>query len=181
MTKVRRDHYAVLGLTDGATRDQIRAAYRRLARDSHPDQNQADPTAEKRFKQVSRAYQILGDPHRRQRYDDRLTRGRFAGPGRAGQTSYVVGQAGLYHSDLGHHSDFYQSGDPMTVSEAAALVARNAGWLRRAIRAGRLRATRDVSGYLLRRRDVERLDRMTRRRSTTTPTSDDGDAAEIPE
>jgi excisionase family DNA binding protein len=181
MTKARRDHYAVLELTSSATQDEIRTAYRRLARASHPDQNQTDATAERRFKQISKAYRILGDPARRQRYDERLTRGRFAGPGRAGQTSYVVGQAELYHSDLGHHSDFYQSGDPLSVREAAELVGRDGGWLRRAIRDGRLRADRDATGYLLRRRDVERLDRTARRRSRPVPASDDGAETEIPE
>jgi excisionase family DNA binding protein len=179
MTKARTDHYAVLGLTSRATQEQIRTAFRRLARGSHPDQNQSDPTAEKRFKQIGKAYRILGDPARRQRYDERLTRGRFAGPGQAGQTSYTVVGGGLYHSDLGHHSDFYQSGDPLTVTEAAALVSRNADWLRRAIREGRLPAVRDVTGDLVRRRDVERLDRTARRRSR--PTAAERDATDIPE
>jgi excisionase family DNA binding protein len=181
MTKARRDHYAVLELTASATQDQIKTAFRRLARASHPDQNQADATAEKRFKRISKAYEILGDPARRQRYDERLTRGRFAGPGRGGQTSFVVGQAGLYHSDLGHHSDFYQTGDPLSVTEAAGLVGRNPDWLRRAIREGRLRASRDATGYLLRRRDVERLDRTARRRSRPAPVVEDGPETEIPE
>jgi excisionase family DNA binding protein len=84
----------------------------------------------------------------------------------------------LYHSDLGHHSDFYRSGDPMTVTEAAVAVGRDAGWLRRAIRDGRLAATRDGRSYLLRRRDVERLDRSTPRRRPLVVVDDVPDGAE---
>ena len=60
--------------------------------------------------------------------------------------------------DLGHHSDFYQAGDPLSVREAAELVRRDAGWLRRAIRQGRLRASRDETGYLLRPQQPEEED-----------------------
>lgn len=160
-----RGHYVTLGVTATATQREIRDAYRRLARQWHPDSNAGDPAAEARFKRIARAYEVLGDPKRRTAYDERLTRGRFAAPGAGGPASYEVDRGPIYHSDLGHHSDFYQAGDPLGVSEAASLVGRDGGWLRRAIRAGRLPATRDANGYLLRRRDVERLDRTARRRS----------------
>lgn len=161
----RGGHYAALDVSPEASPREIRAAYRRLARATHPDGNDGDPALERRFKRIARAYEVLGDPRRRTAYDERLTRGRFASPGTAGRATYVVGTGPIYHSDLGHHSDFYQDGDPLSVAEAAALVRRDGGWLRRAIRSGRLRATRSTSGYLLRRRDVERLDRTARRRS----------------
>jgi molecular chaperone DnaJ len=160
----RGDHYAVLGVARTATHAQIRAAFRRLARALHPDSNPADATAERRFKRVARAYEVLGDARRRAAYDQRMTRGRFAAPGTAGPASYAVDHGPVYHSDLGHHSDFYATGDPLTVAEAALLTGRHPDWLRGAIRAGRLRATRDAAGYLLRRRDVERLDRTAARR-----------------
>lgn len=161
----RSGHYAALEVTPQATHREIRAAYRRLARATHPDGNDGDPALERRFKRIARAYQVLSDPARRRAYDERLTWGRFAAPGTAGAATYPVGTGPVYHSDLGHHSDFYQHGDPLSVSEAARLVRRDGGWLRRAIRSGRLRATRGASGYLLRRRDVERLDRTARRRT----------------
>ena len=63
------DHYATLGVERGATPDEIKRAYRRLARELHPDANQADPESEDRFKQVSHAYEVLSDPSKRQRYD----------------------------------------------------------------------------------------------------------------
>lgn len=159
-----RDHYAALGVHPDATAAEIRAAYRRLARESHPDRNPGDPAAERRFKRIARAYEVLADPRRRMAYDERLSFGRFAAPGTGGRATFAVDTGPLYHSDLGHHSDFYQAGDPLSVTEAARLVHRDAGWLRRAIRSRRLAATRGPTGYLLRRRDVERLDRTARRR-----------------
>ena len=109
----RRDHYAVLGVTAGATATEIRTAYRRLARAHHPDAN-PDPASEREFKRVARAYEVLHDPRKRRAYDERFTRGRFAGPGASGQATFAVDRGPLYHSDLGHHSDFYQAGDPLS-------------------------------------------------------------------
>jgi molecular chaperone DnaJ len=63
-----RDHYAVLGVARDASDDDIRSAYRRLARQYHPDVNGA-PDAAQRFKEITEAYEILSDPQRRQRYD----------------------------------------------------------------------------------------------------------------
>lgn len=62
------DLYEILGVSRDATNDDIRKAYRRLAREYHPDVN-ADPAAEDRFKEVTAAYEILSDPQRRQQYD----------------------------------------------------------------------------------------------------------------
>jgi curved DNA-binding protein CbpA len=188
MPSRRIDHYAVLGLSSSATQRQIRAAFRRLARATHPD-GHAERTAtgtaqagdaattERRFKRIARAYEVLGDPSRRKAYDERLTRGRFAPPGTVGRATFQVDAGPVYHSDLGHHSDFYQTGDPLSVADAAALVSRDGGWIRRAIRAGRLPATRGPGGYLLRRRDVERLDRTARRRRDVPAVSTDADGA----
>lgn len=64
----RADHYTVLGVDRGATADEIRSAYRKLARQFHPDVS-ADPAAAERFKEVTQAYEILSDPEKRQRYD----------------------------------------------------------------------------------------------------------------
>lgn len=165
----RGGHYATLELAPGASQREIRAAFRRLARATHPDGHAGDPVLERRFKRVARAYEVLGDPARRRAYDERLSSGRFAAPGSGGRATFAVDTGPIYHSDLGHHSDFYQVGDPLTVREAAALVRRDGGWLRRAIRDGRLRASRATTGYLLRRRDVERLDRTSRRRTRHRP------------
>ena len=163
----RPDAYRVLGVPRTATQREITRAYRALAREHHPDVNRHDPDAERRFKQVARAYHLIGDRRRRAAYDQRRSVGRFGGPG-AEPGSFAVDSGPIYHSDLGHHSDFYQAGDPLSVSEAARLVDRSPSWLRRAIREGRLAASRGSRGYLLRRRDVERLDRAAPRRGRAT-------------
>ena len=65
----REDFYKVLGVKRGATADDIRKAYRRLARKHHPDVNPGDKTAEDRFKQISEAYEVLSDQKKRDVYD----------------------------------------------------------------------------------------------------------------
>lgn len=64
----RRDYYEILGVPRTATQEEIKRAFRRLAREHHPDINQ-DPRAGERFKEMNEAYQILGDPERRAQYD----------------------------------------------------------------------------------------------------------------
>lgn len=63
------DLYALLGVSSGASADEIKRSYRRLARELHPDANPGDPSTEAKFKEVSQAYEILSDPERRENYD----------------------------------------------------------------------------------------------------------------
>ncbi len=64
-----RDYYEVLGVPRDADASEIKKAYRRLARENHPDHNPDDPEAEDRFKAVSEAWSVLSDPDKRRRYD----------------------------------------------------------------------------------------------------------------
>jgi len=63
------DFYSVLGVSKTASADEIRKAYRRLARENHPDVKKDDPQAAERFKQIQAAYAVLGDAKKRQQYD----------------------------------------------------------------------------------------------------------------
>ena len=63
------DFYGLLGVSRDATPEEIKKAYRRAAREHHPDANQGDPAAEARFKELSLAYEVLADPEKRQQYD----------------------------------------------------------------------------------------------------------------
>src|SRR4051794_15915906 len=64
-----RDPYEVLGVSRDADENQIKKAFRRLARELHPDVNTEDPEAEEKFKEAATAYEILSDPERRATYD----------------------------------------------------------------------------------------------------------------
>src|SRR3954451_6521695 len=64
-----KDPYRVLGVDKKASADDIKRAYRKLARQYHPDRNPGDSTAEEKFKEVQAAYDVLGDPEKRKQYD----------------------------------------------------------------------------------------------------------------
>ena len=76
----RPDYYKILGVGKNATEDEIKKAYRKLARKYHPDRNSGDKQAEERFKEVSQAHDVLSDPDKRKEYD----RPSFAGFGGGG-------------------------------------------------------------------------------------------------
>ncbi|MFB7606014.1 molecular chaperone DnaJ [Streptomyces gardneri] len=67
---VEKDYYKVLGVPKDATEAEIKKAYRKLARENHPDANKGDTKAEERFKEISEANDILGDPKKRKEYDE---------------------------------------------------------------------------------------------------------------
>ncbi|MFM7684374.1 MAG: molecular chaperone DnaJ [Actinomycetota bacterium] len=95
-----KDYYKVLGVAEDASAKEITKAYRRLARESHPDTHPGDTAAEERFKEISAAYDVLGDESKRKEYDEVRRLGPMAGgfgpggPG-AGGFNFNVGADGL--------------------------------------------------------------------------------------
>jgi len=79
-----KDYYRILGVSDTATAKEIKSAFRNLSRKYHPDTNPGDTSAEERFKEVSAAYDVLGDPQRRKEYDEVRRLGPMAGAGMGG-------------------------------------------------------------------------------------------------
>src|SRR5438874_12668916 len=92
-----KDFYAVLGVSASASQDEIKKQYRKLAAKHHPDKNQNDPKAAERFKEISEAYQVLGDAEKRKQYDQMrqlVAFGGFGGSARRGGPGTPGGAAG---------------------------------------------------------------------------------------
>ncbi|MFW6202149.1 MAG: DnaJ domain-containing protein, partial [Gemmatimonadota bacterium] len=86
-----KDYYDILGIAEDASAEEVKKAYRRLAKRYHPDANPDDPTAAERFKEVGEAYAVLSDAEKRKRYDQMRSMGPF---GRGGFGAGGVGGAG---------------------------------------------------------------------------------------
>lgn len=114
-----KDFYATLGVSPTAPQKEITTAYRQLARKYHPDANPGDATAEEKFKDVSAAYDVIGDPERRKEYDEvramgpmgpRLGGGGFGRPGDATFNGADIGD--LIGNLFGRGQTAYTSGGP---------------------------------------------------------------------
>jgi molecular chaperone DnaJ len=98
-----RDLYETLGVSKSASQDEIKKAYRKLARQYHPDNNPGDTAAEERFKEVQTAYDVLSDPKKRKQYDAfGAADGRRGGPG-----GFTFTNEGFDFGDLGDLGDIF--------------------------------------------------------------------------
>jgi DnaJ-class molecular chaperone len=96
-----RDLYNLLGVDRGASRDDIRKAHRKLARELHPDANPGDSSTEERFKDIQRAYEVLSDPEKRREYDAKLRASSGGGPNRPrARADARTGREGTIEVDL---------------------------------------------------------------------------------
>ncbi len=98
-----KDYYRILGVSADATAKEITSAYRKLARELHPDANPGDSAAEERFKEISAAYEVVGDLDKRKRYDEVRAMGPMAGGfgGFGAGGARGPGGAGFQGADLG--------------------------------------------------------------------------------
>jgi DnaJ-class molecular chaperone len=104
-----RDPYQVLGVAKSASEAEIKKAYRRRAKDLHPDRNQSDPKAQDRFSELNSAYEILGDEAKRKQFD----RGEIDAEGKprfSGFEGMGAGRGGARHGGFEFH--FEQGGSP---------------------------------------------------------------------
>ena len=112
-----KDFYKVLGVGEKATQDEIKKAYRKLAKTHHPDANKGNPKATERFKEIGEAYSVLSDPDKRKQYDQMRRLGSFGfGQGRPGPSGPRPGpgaEPGVSFDDLqtgfGNISDLFSS------------------------------------------------------------------------
>ena len=104
----KRDYYEVLGLSKGASEDEIKKAYRKLSKKYHPDINK-EPDAEEKFKEVSEAYEILSDPQKRAAYDQYGHAGTDPNYGAGGAGGGFGGFGGFSGGGFGGFEDIFDS------------------------------------------------------------------------
>ena len=126
----QKDYYKTLGVDAKASKDDIKKAYRRLAKKYHPDRNKGDAAAEQRFKEISEAHSVLNDDKKRRQYDLMGDAAAHGGPGADFWQSVMGGRGGrgrtqhVRYEDLGDMGDlfsqFFTGGDAFGQSGRAA-------------------------------------------------------------
>ena len=104
-----KDYYDALGVKDNATQDDIKKAFRTLAKKYHPDRNKGDAAAEAKFKEISEAYDTLSDPKKKEQYDMMRKYGAFAGAGQGQGANPFGGPGGFDFSDFMNRGEGFQT------------------------------------------------------------------------
>ena len=104
-----KDYYAILGVEKTASKDEIKKAYRKLAKKHHPDANKGNKGSEDKFKEVSEAYEVLGDDEKRKKYDMFGSQAQYANGADfdPSQFGYGGGNVRYEYAESGDHSDFF--------------------------------------------------------------------------
>ncbi|HSK10392.1 MAG TPA: DnaJ C-terminal domain-containing protein [Vicinamibacterales bacterium] len=147
-----KDYYQTLGVAKTATEKEIKQAYRKLARKFHPDVNPGDKTAEGRFKEINEAYEVLGDPDKRRKYDElganwrQYEQAQQAGQGAPWQWAPAGGAGGGYRTiNEDELRDMFGGENPFSdFFNAFFGGGRPEGRRTRSARGARARAGRDV-------------------------------------
>ncbi len=127
-----RDYYATLGVEKNATQEEIRKAYRKLAKQYHPDMNKGDHKAEAKFKDIGEAYEVLSDAEKRKKYDMFGSHTNFTGGSNFDPSQYGFngGNIRYEYAGSGDHSDFFNmffSGGGINFDDLFGASARTGG------------------------------------------------------
>ncbi len=104
------DYYSILGVDKTSSQDEIKKSYRKLAKKFHPDKNPGNKKAEEKFKEINEAYEVLGDPEKRKKYDTIGNDGSFQNGYNYDPSNYGFGNNIKYEyrtTETGEHSDFF--------------------------------------------------------------------------
>ena len=108
-----KDYYSILGVSKTATKDEIKKAYRNLAKKYHPDKTQGNKALEDKFKEVSEAYEVLGNDENRKKYDELGSNWKNGGKAEGGGFDY-----NKYYSNQGGQGQYHTfEGDPEMFSD----------------------------------------------------------------
>jgi len=128
-----KDYYQILGVGKNASEDEIKKAYRKLAKKYHPDTRPGDKAAEEKFKEINEAYEVLGDPEKRKKYDQFGSQGQFFHGADFDPSQFGFGNGVRYEYRSGGSgfSDFFDwifgGGDPFSAFDDSGIFGKRSG------------------------------------------------------